>query len=214
MMTRKQTTLMSLATGAMILSACKPAEKPADPAATAETTAPAEATAPAANPPIFDGIAGVDAVPPALIEQMASETAPHWARCGSEMVAKVIGADGKDEGFIIARGVSFQTVAAAIDVPSQQAGVTTRTGVNLRSASHAQYFGEGVSRTDISGRTVTKAGWSDVKRLTAPLPHWTATETAGTWSATFRPNVTDGKQWAARYQAADCAALPPGAPAA
>jgi hypothetical protein len=213
MINRNHITLMLLASGAIIVSACKPAEKPAEPAATAEATAPAEQTAPAANPALVDGIAGVDLVPPALIEQIASETAPHWARCGNDMVAKVIAADGKDEGFIIARGVSFTSVNAAIDVPSQQAGVTARQGINLRSASHVQYFGEGVSHTDISGRTVTKAGWSAVKPLTAPLPHWRVDQTNGTWTAIFRPNVTDTAEWAARYKAADCAAVPAGAPA-
>ena len=213
MITRNHITLMLLASGAMIVSACKPAEKPAEPAATAEATAPAEQTAPAANPALVDGIAGVDLVPPALIEQIASETAPHWARCGNDMVAKVVGANGKDEGFIVARGPSFTAVNAAIDVPSQQAGVTVRQGLNLRSASHGQYFGEGVSRTDISGRTVTKAGWGAPVNMTAPLPHWRVEEAKGTWTAIFRPNVTDATEWAARYKAADCAAVPAGAPA-
>jgi hypothetical protein len=106
-----------------------------------------------------------------------------------------------------------RAVNAAIDVPSQQAGVTVRQGINLRSASHVQYFGEGVSRTDISGRTVTKAGWGAPVNMTAPLPHWRVEEAKGTWTAIFRPNVTDTTEWAARYKAADCAAVPAGAPA-
>jgi hypothetical protein len=125
------------------------------------------------------------------------------------MVAEVLGADGKPEGFIVASGVSFTSVDAAIDVPSQQQGVTSRRGINLRSASYAQYFGEGVSHTDISGRTVTKAGWGSELRMTAPLPHWRADETKGSWSAIFRPNTTDTAEWNQRYRAADCAAVPP-----
>lgn len=213
---RRIVSLLLVATGALVVTACKPAEKPAAPAETTEVAAPAADVAPAAAPAapaLFAGIAGADRVPASLIDQMATETARHWARCGDEMVAKVVGADGKDEGFIIARGVSFQSVDAAIDVPSQKAGNTARQGINLRSSSHVQYFGEGVSRTDVSGRTVTKAGWSDPVRLTAPLPHWRADETNGAWTAIFRPNATDAAEWTARYQAADCAAVPPGAPA-
>lgn len=220
MTNRNHITLMLLASGAILVTACKPAEKPAASAdATVPTVAATDAatdmaTAPAALPPLFEGVAGVDRVPEALLTPMATEAAPHWARCGAEMVARVVGADGKDEGFIVARGVSFSFVDAAIDVPSQQAGVTARQGVNLRSASYVQYFGEGVSHTDISGRTVTKAGWSGVKRMTAPLPHWRTDQTNGTWTAIFRPNVTDTAEWAARYKAADCANVPEGAPAA
>jgi hypothetical protein len=94
-------------------------------------------------------------------------------------------------------------------VPSQKAGVTSRLGINLRSSSYVQYFGEGVTRTDISGRQVTKAGWGDEKRLTAPLPFWQAEQAAGAWTAEFRRNAPDAVQWNARYRAADCAALPP-----
>lgn len=218
MVNRKHITLLLLASGAFVVTACKPAEKPAEPAATAEApvvdmAAPA---APAADavPALFAGVAGVDRVPATLLASMATETSPHWARCGDEMVAKVVGADGKDEGFIVARGVSFTTVDAAIDVPSQQAGTSARQGVNLRSAAYAQYFGDGISHTDISGRTVTNAGWSNVKRLTAPLPHWRIDQVNGTWQAVFRPNTTDAAAWSARYVAADCAAVPAGAPAA
>lgn len=217
MTNRNRTTLMLLATVAMVVSACKPAEKPAEPtadaAAPAADVATAVATAPAAVPALFDGIAGVDRVPASLLATMAAETAPHWARCGAEMVTKVMTADGKEEGFIVARGVQFTFVDAAIDVPSQQAGVTARQGINLRSNSYVQYFGEGVSHTDISGRTVTKAGWSASKPLAAPLPHWRADQTNGNWTAIFRPNVTDGSEWTARYKAADCTAVPAGAPA-
>jgi hypothetical protein len=206
-------TLMLLTGSAIMVSACKPAEKPAAPAVTTEATAPAEAAVNAALPPLFVGIAGVERVPEALLTPMAIDAGPHWARCGDTMVARVVGSDGKDEGFIVARGVSFTSVDAAVDVPSQQAGVTARQGINLRSASYVQYFGEGVSRTDISGRTITNAGWSEVKPLTAPLPHWRADQTNGSWVSIFRPNVTDSAEWAARYKAADCAVVPAGAPA-
>lgn len=201
------------ATGALALLACSPGNKAEDPAAKTETAAaptPAEtapADAPAASQ-LFAGVAGVDGVPAALLPQMIAETAPHWARCGDEMVAEVLNADGKPEGFIVARGVSFTSVDAAIDVPSQQQGVTSRRGINLRSASYSQYFGDGVSHTDISGRTVTKAGWANELRMTAPLPHWRADETNGAWTAIFRPNTTDSDQWQKRYRAADCAAVP------
>jgi hypothetical protein len=73
---------------------------------------------------------------------------------------------------------------------------------------HRQYFGEGVSRTDISGRKITKAGWGDEVRLTAPLPFWRADEVKGAWQAMFRPNAADAAQWTKRYVAADCAAVP------
>jgi hypothetical protein len=213
MISRSKVPLALILSSAAIVSACKPAEKPADLQPTAEAAAPVDTTTPSAMPALFAGIAGADRVPAALLGQMATETAPHWARCGDEMVAAVVGADGKDQGFIVARNVSFTFVDAPIDVPSQQAGTTTRQGINLRSNSHVQYFGEGVSRTDISGRSITKAGWSGPVRLTAPLPHWRADEIKGAWTAIFRHNATDASEWTARYRAADCAAVPPGAPA-
>jgi hypothetical protein len=198
--------------GAILLSACSPSAKAPDPAPTTTTTTTTVETAPAptaAVPALFAGIAGLDRVPASLVSQMAADTAPHWARCGDDLVTQVIGADGKPQGFIIARGVNFTLVDAAIDVPSQQQGTTSRQGINLRSNSHIQYFGEGVSHTDISGRTVTNAGWGGEVRLTAPLPHWRADEVNGTWSAIFRPNTTDAAEYTARYRAADCTALPP-----
>jgi hypothetical protein len=204
-----------VATGALALIACSPGGKTEDPAASTEgaaataTAEPAPAGAAAVAKPLFEGVAGVDGVPASLLPQMVAETAPHWARCGDEMVAEVLGADGKSEGFIVARGVSFTSVDAAIDVPSQKQGVTSRRGINLRSTSYVQYFGEGVSRSDISGRNVVKAGWGDELRMTAPLPHWRADEANGTWQAVFRPNTTDSDQWKQRYRAADCAAVPP-----
>ncbi|MBC7520521.1 MAG: hypothetical protein H7268_05425 [Sandarakinorhabdus sp.] len=73
---------------------------------------------------------------------------------------------------------------------------------------HRQYFGEGVSRTDISGRKVTKAGWGPGVRLTAPLPFWTADEAKTGWTAQFRPNAPDAAVWTKRYLAADCAVVP------
>jgi hypothetical protein len=203
-----------LAGTAMALAACSPGGKATDPAPKTETTTAATTTAttaaaPAAPAGLFDGIAGTDRVPASLLPQMAAETAPHWARCGDDMVAEVLGADGKLQGFIVARGVSFTMLDTPIDVPSQKAGVTTRRGFNLRSASYFQYFGEGVTRTDISGRQVTKAGWADEKRLTAPLPFWQAEETGGVWKAEFRRNATDAAEWQQRYRAADCTAVPP-----
>ncbi len=210
----RNATFAIILSGAALVSACKPADKPGDPAPTAVAAAPVEATEPSVLPALFAGIAGVERVPAELIEQMANETAPHWARCGDEMVARIVGADGKDQGFIIARNVMFTYVDAPIDVPSQQAGVTARQGINLRSNSHVQYFGEGVSRTGIDGRTTTKAGWIGPVRQTAPLPNWRADQTNGVWSATFRASATDAVEWSARHRAADCAAIPPGAPAA
>jgi hypothetical protein len=205
------------ATGTLALAACSPSGKAADPAPSTDTAAAtatppaATAAAPAASAPasLFDGIAGADRVPASLLPQMAADIVPHWTRCGNEMVTQVMGADGKPQGFIVARGVSFTTVDAPIDVPSQQAGVTARRGINLRSNSHIQYFGEGVSRTDISGRTVTKAGWGAEQRLTAPLPFWRAEEAKGAWTAVFRGNAPDAAEWTARYRTTDCAALPP-----
>lgn len=211
-------TAIFAATGSLAIAACSPGGKAGDPATTAEATseattpsaAPAEPAAVVAAPAgLFDGIAGVDRVPAGLLPQMATDTAPHWTRCGAEMVTEVMSADGKPEGFVIARGLSFAFVDAAIDVPSQKVGVTSRRGINLRSDTHARYFGEGVSHTDISGRTVTRAGWGAEVRLTAPLPHWRADEVNGAWQATFRPNATDGATWPQRYRAADCASLPP-----
>ena len=76
-------------------------------------------------------------------------------------------------------------------MPSQKAGVTSRLGVNLRSSSYVQYFGEGVTRTDISGRKLVKAGWGDEKRLTAPLPFWQGEQTNGIWTAAFRRNALE-----------------------
>ncbi|PZN96076.1 MAG: hypothetical protein DCF31_04670 [Alphaproteobacteria bacterium] len=124
------------------------------------------------------------------------------------MVSQVFGPNGRSEGFIVASDVSFQFVEGAIDVPSQQQGVTKRLSINLRSDKYAQYFGEGVERTDISGRTITLAGWSDEQPLTAPLPHWRADEVNGTWTADFRRNAADASTWRERYRAADCAAVP------
>ena len=209
MISRNHTACVVFA-GTILVSACSPAAKAPDPAPTTETTAAVDAAPAAATavPALLAGIAGLDAVPPALVGQMASDTAPHWARCGDDLVAQVIGPDGKPQGFIIARGVNITLVDAAIDVPSQQQGTTSRKGINLRSNSHVQYFGDGVSHTDISGRTVTNAGWGNEVRLTAPLPHWRADEVKGTWTAVFRPNTTDATEWDARYRAADCAALP------
>ena len=200
------------ASGTLALVACSPSGKAADPAPktdVAAVPAPVDAAPAVAANPMFQGIPGVDRVPASLLPQLASDTAPHWARCGDEMVAEVLGTDGKAEGFIVARGVSFTFVDAPIDVPSQKAGVTSRLGVNLRSSSYVQYFGEGVTRTDISGRKLVKAGWGDEKRLTAPLPFWQGEQANGIWTAAFRRNAPDAAQWAARYRTADCASLPP-----
>ena len=209
MISRNHTASFVLA-GTILVSACSPAAPdPAPSAETAAATAPAATTpTPTAAPALLAGIAGLDQVPAALVGPMSTETAPYWARCGDDLVAQVLDADGKPQGFIVARGVNITIVDAAIDVPSQQQGTTSRKGINLRSNSHIQYFGEGVSHTDISGRTVTNAGWGNEVRLTAPLPHWRADEVNGTWTAVFRPNTTDAAEWTARYRAADCAALP------
>lgn len=206
-MTRQAIISTILATaGAIMAAACSPGEKKAEPAPTA--TVDTAATAVPAVPALLQGIPGVDRIPPSLLAQIESDTASHWARCGDDLVARVVGADGKDQGFIVARSPSFQFVDTPIDVPSQQRGVTARQGINLRSNTHVQYFGEGVSRTDISGRTLTKAGWGEERRLTAPLPFWRADQVNGAWVAEFRPGATDAGEWSQRHQAADCAAVP------
>jgi hypothetical protein len=208
MIIRNQTASAMLA-ATILLAACSPAADTADRAETGETTDTA-AAAPVANaPPLLAGFAGLNQVPGALLGQMATDTAPHWARCGDDLVTQVRDADGQPQGFIVARGVNVTVVDSPVTVPRQQQGVTSRKGINLRSNSHVQYFGEGVSHTDISGRTVTNAGWGSELRLSAPLPHWQADEISGAWTATFRPNTVDATEWAARYRAADCAALPP-----
>lgn len=209
------TTLLAVST-LVVIAGCSPPATTTATTAKTDTTAPASAvaTAPAAAtasavPALFAGIAGVDRVPATLLAQMAADTAPHWTRCGDEMVTQVMSAAGQPEGIIVARALSFQFVDAAIGVPARQAGVTSSTGINLRSNTHQQHFTAGIGRTDASGRRVVEPGWGEEIRVTAPLPFWTATETNGAWTAAFRPNSTDAAAWTQRYRAVDCGAVPP-----